>query len=108
MIFIFYFFAAVLILLSFNSFRSGLDYRRFFRTELAKPQSDFTPFVTVIAPCRGIDANLDKNLQTLFDLDYPDYEIVFVVDDESDPAFSMIDSISRKPANDRRKTRLII
>ena len=80
MIFVFYFFAAILILLSFRSFRGGIDYLRFFKTELAKPTPGFTPFVTVIAPCRGLDKGLDENLRALCEQDYPEYEIVFVVD----------------------------
>jgi len=107
MIFIFYFFAAVLILLSFNSFRGGLVYLRFFESELAKPRSDFTPFVTVIAPCRGIDAGLEENLQALLALDYPSYEVIFVVDDPMDPAFSLCDNSSRKSAT-AVKTKLIV
>ena len=93
MIFAFYFFSAVLILLSVKSLLGGFEYLRFFKTELAKPRSEFTPFVTVLAPCRGLDAELDVNLQALFELDYPAYEIIFVVDDESDPAVAVIDRV---------------
>ena len=106
MIFVFYFFAAILILLSFKSFRGGIEYLRFFKTELAKPQSEFTPFVTVVAPCRGLDDGLDENLQALFDLDYPAYEVIFVVDDASDPAVAIISSIlNRGDAETRREDR---
>ncbi|MEP6789344.1 MAG: hypothetical protein ABJB40_12980, partial [Acidobacteriota bacterium] len=65
MIFVFYFFAVVLIWLSFKSFRGGIAYLRFFRNELAKPRSDFTPFATVIVPCRGLDEGLEQNLASL-------------------------------------------
>lgn len=93
MIFAFYFFAAVLILLSVKSLVGGFEYLRFFKTELAQPRSEFTPFVTVIAPCRGLDTELDVNLQALFELDYPAYEIIFVVDDESDSAVAVINRV---------------
>ncbi|MFM9905969.1 MAG: glycosyltransferase [Pyrinomonadaceae bacterium] len=93
MIFVFYFFAAILVLLSYKSFRGGIAYLRFFRTELAKPRSEFTPFVTVIAPCRGLDDGLEQNLAALFTLDYPDYELIFVVDDKSDAAVAVINGI---------------
>lgn len=99
MIIVFYFFAAVLILLSFKSFRGGVEYLRFFKAELAKPTPDFTPFVTVIAPCRGIDKGLIDNLQALFEQDYPDYEIIFVVDDKDDAAVPVIEEVSRGAAN---------
>jgi len=64
---------------------------RFFRSELAKPSSDFTPFVSIITPCRGLDPGLKKNLDALFEQDYPAYEVIFVVDDKDDPAVAVID-----------------
>lgn len=106
MIFVFYFFAVVLIWLSFKSFRGGIAYLRFFKSELAKPRSEFTPFVTVIVPCRGLDEGLEQNLAALFDQDYPDYEVIFVVDDREDPAAAVIENISRENAN--LKTKLIV
>lgn len=93
MIFVFYFFAAVLILLSFKSFRGGVEYLRFFRSELSKPKPEFTPYVTVIAPCRGIDAGLEENLLALVKQDYPAYEVIFVVDDQNDPAVQVIEGV---------------
>ena len=93
MIFVFYIFAAVLVLLSYRSFRGGIEYLRFFKTELAKPKSDFTPFASIIAPCRGLDAGLAVNLEGLFAQDYPDYELIFVVDDESDAAVDVISEL---------------
>lgn len=104
---LFCFFAGVLILLSFKSFRGGMEYLRFFKTELAKPTSNFTPFVTVIAPCRGLDKNLRENLRALIKQDYPDYEVIFVADDKNDEAVRTIEEISRKAAEDAKKTQLI-
>lgn len=93
MIFVFYLFAAILILLSFKSFRGGVQYLRFFRSELSKPTPEFTPFVTIIAPCRGLDAGLEENLVALIKQDFPEYEVIFVVDDISDPAVSVIEKV---------------
>lgn len=98
MIFAYYIFAAILILLSYKSLVGGFRYLAFFRKELARPRSDYTPFVTVIAPCRGIDPGMQENLKALFDQDFPEYEIVFVVDDESDPAVEIIDVATAKTA----------
>ena len=97
MILLFYFFAVILILLSFKSFRGGIEYLRFFESQLAKPQPDYAPFVTVIAPCRGMDFGLADNLRALLEQNYPDYEVIFVVDDASDPAVTvMSDLLNRK------------
>ncbi len=101
MIYVFYFFAALLVWLSFKSFRGGIAYLRFFREELAKPRSTFTPFITVIAPCRGIDEGLDQNLAALLKQDFPEHEVIFVVDDENDPAVPVIMSVSTGNGSDR-------
>ena len=69
MILVFYFFAALLVWLSFKSFRDGITYLRFFQDELANPPSGFKPFVSVIAPCRGLDDGLEQNLTALIEQD---------------------------------------
>jgi len=104
MIFVFYFFAAVLIWLSYRSLRGGIAYLRYFQTELAKPRSEFTPFVTVVAPCRGVDTGLAENLLALLAQDYPEYEVIFVVDDKNDPAVAVIDELfNRRDAKTQRR-----
>ncbi|MBK8304426.1 MAG: hypothetical protein IPK98_13860 [Chloracidobacterium sp.] len=90
MIFVFYFFAAILVWLSFKSFLGGIAYLKFFREQLAKPRSDYTPFATIIVPCRGVDKGLDENLAAFLKQDYPKYEVIFVVDDKNDPAVAVI------------------
>jgi ceramide glucosyltransferase len=44
----------------------------------------------VIVPCRGMDVGLSRNLHSLFHQDYRDYQIRFVVENESDPACAVI------------------
>ena len=105
MIFVFYFFAALLVWLSFKSFRGGIAYLSFFRRELAKPRSEFTPFATVIAPCRGIDDGLEQNLTALIEQDYPEYEVIFLVDDENDEVVPVISELlNRRDAETPRNT----
>ena len=102
MIFVYYFFAFVLILLSYRSLTGGFKYLAFFRKELARPRSEYTPFATVIAPCRGVDAGMQENLGALFEQDFPEYEIIFVVDDENDPAVAVIEEASQTIATNVR------
>ncbi len=109
MIYVFYFFAAVLVFLGWQSWRGGILYLEFFRKELAAPPSNYTPFCSIIVPCRGLDEDLHENLVALFRQDFPRYEIVFVVDDERDEAVSIIRHLMSEPlaaANDltRRKS----
>ena len=96
MIFVYYFAAALLVFLSYKSLRGGIDYLSYFKRELAKPLSHFTPFATVIAPCKGLDEGLAENLKALLDQDYPAYEVIFVVDDENDPAVAVIELVSHE------------
>lgn len=94
----FYLFAAILIFLSCKSFRGGIDYLNYFKVELSKPKSDYTPFCSIIAPCRGLDEDLEANLAALFKQDFPQFEILFVVDDAQDEAVSVIKKVSRQNA----------
>jgi ceramide glucosyltransferase len=96
MIFIFYLFAALLVFMSWKSLRGGIDYLNFFKKELARPKSNFTPFASIFAPCRGLDEDLETNLSALFRQDFPAYEILFVVDDENDSAVSVIEKLIKR------------
>ncbi len=90
---VFFIFAAVLIYFSCKSLRGGFDYLNYFKRELAKPISAFTPFCSIIAPCRGLDQDLRKNLAALVRQNYPIYEVIFVVDDENDEAVPVIEDL---------------
>ncbi len=96
MLFIYYFFAAVLILIGFQSLFSGVKYLQYFRSELTKPFPVYTPFVSIIAPCRGLDDDLLENLAAIFQQNYPAYEIIFVVDDINDKAVPIIENLRGK------------
>ena len=104
MIYLFYFFAVVLIFFGWKSLRGGIDYLNYFKQELTKSAPNFTPFCSIIVPCRGIDADLEKNLNALFLQNYPNYEIIFVVDDEQDAAVSVVKELMNK----KIQTKLII
>ncbi len=88
--FVYYFFAVILIFLSYKSVRGGFDYLSFFKRELAKPTITYTPFCSIIAPCRGLDEDLETNLLALFQQSFPQFEILFVIDNEKDEAVSVI------------------
>jgi cellulose synthase/poly-beta-1,6-N-acetylglucosamine synthase-like glycosyltransferase len=105
---LFFTLAAVLILFSFRSFRGGISFLRYVTKELARPTSSFTPFASVIVPCKGLDQGIEENLLALLEQDYPTYEVIFVVDDENDPAVSVIDKISQHHNHSRIKPKLVI
>lgn len=100
MIYLLYFFAAILIYLSIQSLRGGFHYLKYFKRELAEQKSDYAPFASIIAPCRGLDEDLKENIIALFRQNYPAYEIIFVVDDARDEAVSAIEDAWKNVATE--------
>lgn len=105
---VFYFFAAIVLWLGILSVRGGLRFADYVKSEIARPLSSFTPFVSVIAPIRGVDPGLEENLSALFQQDYPDYEIVFVTDAASDPSLKVIEDVKTRHSNSHIATRVVI
>ena len=89
----FYFFAALVILQGLISLRGGLRYLAYFRRETACPLPAYTPFASVVVPCRGLDQDLRANLRALCTQDYPRYEMIFVLDSADDPALGVIEEV---------------
>lgn len=89
---LFYVFATVSIWLGILSLRGGIRFVRYLQAEINHPHPDFTPFASVFFPVRGLDQGLSENIAAVFSQDYPAYEVIFVSDDENDPAWSIIDN----------------
>jgi ceramide glucosyltransferase len=89
----FYLFALIVVWLGILSLRSGLSFASYVKRETSRPLPDFTPFPSVIAPCRGLEDGLRENLAALFAQDYPAYEVIFVTDKADDPALAVIQEI---------------
>lgn len=96
---LFYTLLVLLIIQGVVSLIEGFKFRSFIRRSLATPPDSFTPKATVIAPCKGIDNVLEENLAALFAQDYPDYEIIFAIASEDDPAREVIERVIRRHAN---------
>jgi cellulose synthase/poly-beta-1,6-N-acetylglucosamine synthase-like glycosyltransferase len=86
----FYFFTGVVVVLGVLYLRGGFRFARYVRAECGRSKSEFTPFVSVIAPCRGLETGFKENIEALFRQQYPEYEIVFVTDRADDPAIDLI------------------
>jgi len=93
--FVFYFFAIIQTFLGYKSLRGGIDFLTYFKQELEKPHSNYSPYASIIVPCRGIDHDLNENLTALFDQDYPNYEVIFVFDNKDDESIPIIEGVSR-------------
>ena len=58
-------------------------------TELDNP----TPPVSIVRPLRGLEAFSELTLRSTFDLDYPDYEVLFCVHEENDPIIPLVEKL---------------
>ncbi|MFQ5741344.1 MAG: glycosyltransferase, partial [Acidobacteriota bacterium] len=86
------------------SLKGGRDYRRLFRlaqervTQGGEAGEDRLPPVSLILPCRGIDPGLQTNLGAFLTLNYPDFQILFVTDDRSDPCVPLLKALVAGPS----------
>ena len=67
------------------------EHRRFARSRLRNARTEpMTARVRLLAPCKGVDLGLAENLRPLLEQDYPNYEVVFLVESADDPACETI------------------
>jgi len=86
----YYFLAAIVIWLGLSSLRGGLRFARYLEAELKREYPEFTPFVTVFVPCRGVDDGMRENLLAILGQEYPAFEIIVVADRADDPALAVV------------------
>lgn len=55
-----------------------------------------TPPMSLLKPLRGAEAGLEQYLATFFQQDYPAYEILFAVREETDPAVAVVNRLKRR------------
>ena len=63
------------------------------------PIPDGLPPVSILKPLKGIDANLRENLDSIFALDYPEYEVILGAEDADDPALTVARSVAAEHLN---------
>ena len=103
--FLFYVLAALSCWFGIQSLLNGIRYAAYVRREMSRALPEFQPFVSVIAPGRGLEQGLSENLSPLLTQDYPRYEVLFVFDALDDPAIKVVDALTHTSAV---ATRIII
>ncbi len=75
---------------------------RFFSTSdwVIKNSIEFKPPVTVLKPVRGLEKNLKSQLKTICTQDYPNYQVIYSVQDIEDPALPIIKEIQEEIGSD--------
>ena len=54
------------------------------------------PAVSVLKPVHGAETRLKENIESFFRQNYPDYEILFAADDESDAALEIVREVASR------------
>ncbi len=65
---------------------------------LATPATTLPP-VTILKPLHGMEDELEQNLESFFQQDYPDYEIIFGARDAANPALQIAERVRLRHPN---------
>ena len=68
----------------------------FWVTRRRRGLPEHTPPVTIFKPLKGLDEELEENLRTFFQLDYPMYQLIFGVAEAGDPAIEVVRKLQRE------------
>ncbi len=55
--------------------------------------------ISILKPLAGLDLDLESNLKTFFEQDYPDFEILFATRTDHDPAVAIVRKLQREYPN---------
>ena len=102
---IFYFLAISQILLGLYLIGQGLQWLGYARRRLHTDPGFYSPKVAVLCPCKGIEPALERNLVSLTEFEYQNYEIFFLIASASDPAYSIV---KRVASSSRAKAQVVI
>jgi ceramide glucosyltransferase len=61
-----------------------------------KNHNSYCPRTALIVPCKGIDTAFDKNISSLYEMDYTNYEIIFVTESIEDSAYNQLLALKDK------------
>ncbi|MCL5282026.1 MAG: glycosyltransferase [Planctomycetes bacterium] len=68
----------------------------------------YRPRTTLIIPCKGTDSHFASNIRSFFEQDYEAYHLLFVVEDESDPAYRELHTLVREQEKTGRACQILV
>ena len=77
-------------------FAAAIVALRFFTRERGRARPPYSPPASLLKPVRGVDFGSYENFASFCTQDYPEYEILFGVADDADPAVSLIQRLIRE------------
>jgi ceramide glucosyltransferase len=81
---------------------------------IAREQKDFEatlgdaqlPFVSLLKPLHGVEPQLEENLESFFTQQYPEFEVLFAVDEEDDAAIAVARRVMER--HPERASRIVV
>jgi ceramide glucosyltransferase len=83
-----------LLLLCLNFFAMAVTARKCRARARSLPAPASAPPVSLVRPLRGIEAFSEETLRASFELDYPDYEVIFCVQGPHDPVIPLVQQVT--------------
>ncbi len=102
---LFYLLATVQILLGLYLIGQGWQWLGYVRRRITTDPGFYAPRTAVLCPCRGLEPGLERNLVSLCEFDYQNYEVFFILAAASDSAHSII---KRVASQSRAKAHVVI
>lgn len=93
------FYAGLLGLLCSTGFLILALYSVFRFLSQPKQPIGFTPKVTLFKPVHGLEPQLERNLESFFRQDYPDFELIFGARQSTDKALAIVAELKKKYPN---------
>ena len=85
---ILYVLAAIAILQGIITLADGIRAARYMRS--FRPRRVSQERVAIFCPCKGIDSDFEKNIQSILNQNYLNCEVHFIVESEDDPAYPIL------------------
>ncbi len=99
MLICYYLFAAGILIFQFLVLLEAGRHFNYVRRKWPPKGSTYQPRAMLIVPCKGLETEFSRNISALFQQNYPDYSIRFVLDHPDDHARQPLESIILQQRN---------